>query len=163
MIALLKRFDDILATIEKGAIVISFMMLVASILLNILSRNLFHLPSHALFEAGPHLVLWLALLGASLGVKHHRHIRLELVLRHCSDRVRRRADIVVNLFGVVVMTILMITAVVFVNNEIKMFGRQGWLSIIFPLFFSVALFRYLSGILTVNPASNATNPVKTIR
>ena len=163
MIVLLKRLDDTLARIENGAIVICFTLLAASILLNILSRNLFHLPSHALFEAGPRLVLWLALLGASLGVKHHRHIRLELVLRHCSDRMRRRADIMVNLFGAGVMAILMITAVVFVKNEITMFGRQGWLSIIFPFFFGVALLRYISGLLTVSPATNAADPVKTIR
>jgi TRAP-type C4-dicarboxylate transport system permease small subunit len=163
MVALIKRVDDTLAQIEKGAIVFGFGLLVASILLNILSRNLFHWPSHAVVEAGPRLVLWLALLGASLGLKHHRHIRLELVLRHCSDRMRRRADVIVNLFGAAVMAILMITAVFFVKNEITMFGRQGWLTIIFPFFFGVSVFRYLCGLLGVTSPTKTTVSLKTIR
>ena len=147
MIKSIQRIDDALALIEKSLIVICFSLLVFLIVFNILSRNIFHLPSHAIFAAGPNLVLWLALLGASLALKQQRHIRVELVLRYCSDRIRLWAAVAVSLFGALVMTTLLVTSVEFVNNEIEMFGASGRLAIIFPIFFSVAAFRYLTGLL----------------
>ena len=143
MIHTIKRLDDALALVEKSVIVLCFALLVFFIVFNILSRNFFHLPSHEIFEAGPNLVLWLALLGASLALKQQRHIRLEVVLRYCGNRIRRWAFLAVNLFGAAVMGILLFTSLEFVKNEIAMFGPWGWLSIIFPIFFSVAAFRYL--------------------
>jgi TRAP-type C4-dicarboxylate transport system permease small subunit len=147
MIKAIQRVDDTLALFEKCVIVLCFSLLVGFIVFNILSRNLFHLPSHKLFEAGPNLVLWLALLGASLALKRQRHIRLELVLRYCSKHIRRWAAVVVNLFGALVMGILLITSFEFVINEMAMFGDWGRLSMIFPFFFSVSAFRYLVALL----------------
>jgi len=144
MIKVFQRVDDALALIEKCVIVLCFSLLVSFIVFNILSRNLLHLPSHKIFEAGPNLVLWLALLGASLALKQQRHIRLELVLRYSSQRIRRWSAVAVNLFGAWVMGMLLIASFEFVRNEIAMFGVWGWLSIIFPIFFSVTAFRYLA-------------------
>lgn len=163
MIKLIKRLDDALALIEKGVIILCFSLLVFFIVFNILSRNIFHLPSHKIFEAGPHLVLWIALLGASLALKQQRHIRLELVLRYCSGRLRQRIAVVVSLFGASVMGILLVTSMVFVENEIAMFGSWGRLSFIFPIFFSLALFRYLTGLLSRMPSNTTdetTQPVQ---
>jgi len=155
MIKTIKRVDDALALFEKSVIVLCFSMLVFFIVFNILSRNLFHLPSHRIFEAGPNLVLWLALLGASQALKQQRHIRLELVLRYCSSRIRLWAAVAVNLFGALVMAILLVASFEFVKNEITMFGSWGRLSMIFPFFFSVAAFRYLTALL-YRFASSAT-------
>ncbi|MCB2149211.1 MAG: TRAP transporter small permease [Deltaproteobacteria bacterium] len=162
MIHTLKRLDDALALIEKCVIVLCFSLLVFFIVFNILSRNFFHLPSHKIFEAGPNLVLWLALLGASLALKQQRHIRLEVVLRYCGNRIRQWAAVAVNLFGTVVMGILLCTSLEFVKNETAMFGAWGWLSIIFPFFFSVAAFRYLVRFAS-GPTSDASQRVKTVR
>ena len=147
----LQQIDDALARIERGFIVLFFVLLVCVVVFNILSRNIFHLPSLRIFEAGPQLVLWLALLGASLALKQQRHIRLELLLRYCSNRSRRWAASAVNLFGAVVMGTLLLTSFEFVKNEIVMFGHWGILSIIFPIFFSMAMFRYLTGLLVRMP------------
>ncbi len=147
MIKAIIRVDDALALFEKSLIVLCFSLLVFFIFFNILSRNFFHLPSHKIFEAGPNLVLWIALLGASLALKRQRHIRLELILRYCSGRIRLWAAVVVNLFGALVMGILLVTSFQFVGNEITMFGNWGRLSIIFPFFFCLAAFRYLAALL----------------
>lgn len=163
MINFIKRLDDALARIEKWMIMLCFSLLVFFIVFNILSRNMFHLPSHRIFEAGPHLVLWIALLGASLALKQQRHIRLEVVLRYCSDRLRQLAAVAVGLFGALVMGVLLFTSMVFVRNEIAMFGSWGRLSFIFPIFFSMALFRYLTGLLyrmSSNPTVDKTQPVQ---
>jgi TRAP-type C4-dicarboxylate transport system permease small subunit len=164
MTQIIQRLDDALALIEKSVIVICFSLLVVFIVFKILSRNLFHLPSHQIFEAGPNLVLWISLLGASLALKQHRHIRLELVLRFCSMRIRRLAGMAVGLFGAVVMGILLVTSLEFVSNEIAMFGLWGRLSIIFPVFFSVAAFRFLTGLLVrfpLQPTVDAPRGAKT--
>ena len=166
MIRAIKRLDDALALLEKSVIILCFSLLVFFIIFNILSRNLFHLPSHMIFEAGPHLVLWLALLGASLALKAQRHIRLELVLRYCSGRIRWWAAVAVNLFGALVMGILLVTSVEFVNHEIAMFGDRGRLSLIFPFFFSVAAFRYLAALLcrlASTPTAETTQRAKPTR
>ncbi|BBO66816.1 hypothetical protein DSCA_07460 [Desulfosarcina alkanivorans] len=147
MINTIRRLDDAMASIEKSAVLLCFSILVLFIVITILSRNVWHLPSHQLFEAGPRLVLWLALLGASLALKRQRHIRLELALRHCSPRVRTGAGVVSGLFGALVMGVLFAASLAFVQNEIAMFGAWGRLSVIFPIFFGMAAFRYLAGIL----------------
>lgn len=166
MMKAIQRLDDVLAHIEKSAIVLCFAMLVFFIVFNILSRNIFHLSSHKIFEAGPNLVLWLALLGASLALKQQRHIRLELVLRYCTKRIRLWAAVVVNLFGAAVMGILLVTSCAFLQNEIAMFGAWGWLAVIFPIFFSVTVFRYLAGLLyrfRSSPRVDTTQPAKPTR
>jgi len=140
----IRRLDDALALIEKSAIIICFALLVGFVLFSILSRNFFHLPSHRLFESAPSLVLWITLLGASQALKQQRHIRLELVLRYCSERFRHWSARVVNFFGALVMTVLLVTSFEFVNNEVAMFGSWGGLAIIFPIFFASTGFRYLT-------------------
>ncbi len=166
MINAIIRLDDALGFIEKCVIILCFSLLVFFIIFNILSRNFFHLPSHQIFEAGPNLVLWLALLGASLALKQQRHIRLELILRYCGHRVRLWAAVAVNFFGAAVMGVLLVTSVEFVKNEIAMFGDWGRLSVIFPIFFSVTAFRYLTGIVyrfAGPPTDSATQPFKLTR
>jgi TRAP-type C4-dicarboxylate transport system permease small subunit len=166
MLKAIQRVDDALALFEKCVIVFCFSLLVFLIVFNILSRNLFHLPSHKIFEAGPHIVLWLALMGASLALKRQRHIRLELFLRYCSGRIRRWAGVAVNLFGALVMGVLLVASFEFVNNETAMFGDWGRLSIIFPFFFSAASFRYLAALLrrlSVTPTAEKTQRVEATR
>ena len=147
MTRFIQRLDDTLALIEKSAVIICFTLLILFVLFNILSRNLFHLPSHRIFETAPNLVLWLALLGASLALRRHRHIRLELILRFCSDRIRYWAGRGVNLFGALIMGILLFTSFEFVRNEVAMFGNWGRLAVIFPVFFGSTGFRYLAAAL----------------
>ena len=156
MTRLIQRLDDTLARIEKCAIVVCFTLLVCFVLIGILSRNLLHLPSSKLFESAPSLVLWMALLGASQALKQRRHIRLELVLRYCSETVRHWSGRIVNLFGASIMAGLLITSLAFVRNEIGMFGGWGWLAIIFPVFFGSTAFRYLAALI-VPPDTHRTS------
>ena len=159
MVEIIKRMDNVLACIEKGVILVVFTLLVVMVLFTIVSRNLMHIPTHQFFETAPALVLWLALIGASLAMKRRRHIRLELVVRHLPSMLHRTADILVNLFGAAVMGLLLVAAVDFVANEIAIFGARGWLSSIFPIFFGLAGLRYLIGIMAPPPAADPSPPV----
>lgn len=140
----LKKIDEYIAAVEKTLIVGLFSALILSIVLNIVSRNLFKVSYPKLLELGPSFVLWLALLGSTLALKHQRHIKLEILLRFCSPGFQRTARIAVNVFGAAVMGVLGWAAIVFVQNEIAIFGSRGWLAVIFPVFFTLGLFRYVS-------------------
>jgi len=144
---IIKRIDNFLAVIEKSLIVSLFLILALVIFINIIFRNLFQISFHTILEMAPTMVVWLALLGATLGLKHHRHIKLELVLRHCSKRVRLLAGIASNIFGTLIMGILFFASLEFVKNEVAIFGARGWFSIIFPVFFALACFRYVTIVL----------------
>ena len=142
----MQKIDNFLAEIEKFLIVMLFAALVLMVFLNILLRNFFHISFHTILDTAPAFVVWLALLGAALGLKYQRHIKLELVLRHCARGTRRAAGAAAGFFGALVMGILFFASLEFVQNEVAIFGARGWLSIIFPVFFAIACFRYVMSV-----------------
>lgn len=123
-----------------------FCGLVILIAFNVLSRNIFQVSYQNILELAPTLVVWMTCIGATLGLKKDRHIKMELFLRYCSASVRLAARIGVDLFGGVIMAVLFVAAIEFVQNEISIFGVRGWLTIIFPIFFAIATFRYCTDI-----------------
>ncbi|UCH23260.1 MAG: TRAP transporter small permease [Deltaproteobacteria bacterium] len=139
---LIQKVDDGLAAVEKSLAVVLYTALILLICFNILSRNLFNYSSQKILEMLPVLVLWLALIGATLALRRQRHIKIDLLLRFCNQRTRFWANLTTCLFGMAVMGILFWTALEFLRNEIDIFGHWGWFSIIFPLFFAISFFRY---------------------
>lgn len=140
----LKRIDRSLAVMEKSLVVALFSALVISMAVNIVSRNFFDSSFQKALELAPAMVLWLAMLGSTLALRENRHIRLEILLRYCPETFRKGARIAVGCFGMAVMGFLGLAAVDFVGNEIAIFGPWGWLSVIFPIFFAIALFRFFA-------------------
>jgi len=160
---LLQKIDDFLAVIEKSLIVILFFILTLIILINIIFRNFFQISFHTLLGIAPAFVVWLALLGATLGLKYQRHIKLELVLRYCSKETRRAAGAAVGIFGALVMGILFFASLEFVGNEVAIFGSRGWFSIIFPVFFAIACFRYVLTVITPFNRQKLPEPIAPTR
>jgi TRAP-type C4-dicarboxylate transport system permease small subunit len=124
----------------------------------VVSRNLFQQSFQSLLEYSPTLVLWLALMGSTLGLRSNRHIRLELVLRFTPPGARRMAGRASALFGMAVMGILGIAAFSFVENEVAIFGNSGYTTVVFPLFFFLAMFRFFINVLSPPPSPTATPP-----
>lgn len=145
---IIKKIDNFFLFLEKSIVIVLFSTLVFIITGNIISRNLFHVSSNLVLEISPLIVLWLALAGSTIGLKLHRHIKLELVLRFCDIRIRFIAHIVVAIFGMTIMGILFYTSVEFVQNEISIFGSKGLGALLFPAFFALSFFRYFTGIFT---------------
>ena len=138
----IKAIDLALAKLEKIAIVFIFGCLIVIINVNILTRNLFQVSFEELFELAPIMVLWLSLLGASLALRSERHIKLEFLLRFCPDWAHPWALRITSLFGMVVMMILFWASISFFKEELMIFGAQGWVSLISPIFFGIMTFRY---------------------
>jgi len=139
---LIQKIDDGLAIVEKCLSVVLYATLILMICFNILSRNLFNYAPRQVLEMLPVLVLWLALIGSTLAIKQQRHIKIELLLRFCSRRIRFMAHIATCLFGMAVMGILLWVSLAFIKNEVEMFGPWGLVAIIFPLFFLISFFRF---------------------
>ncbi|KPJ77694.1 MAG: hypothetical protein AMJ54_06845 [Deltaproteobacteria bacterium SG8_13] len=138
----LTKLDGKLEFAEKALLVFLFSCLILLISLNIITRNLFNYSIQLVLEAAPGIVLWLALIGSTLALKQNRHIKLDIVLRYLGRRVRGFARVFSGLIGLSVMSILLVASIEFVANEIRIFGLVGWISVVFPLFFALASFRY---------------------
>jgi TRAP-type C4-dicarboxylate transport system permease small subunit len=92
-------------------------------------------------------VVWTALLGATIAMKRKRHLKLELFLNYCPQKYQALSYVLVSFSGVIITGVLFAASLQFVKNEVSIFGIRGWLSIIFPIFFSLTCFRYLTDIL----------------
>ncbi|MDY6792996.1 MAG: TRAP transporter small permease subunit [Thermodesulfobacteriota bacterium] len=138
----IRKFDEFLAVCEKSLVVSFFSALILLITLNVISRNLLQVSFQKILEISPSLVLWMALLGSSLALRNQRHIKLEILFRFCSEQIKTFAIIAQSIFGMTVMWILFLVSIEFVGNEVTIFGKWGWISIIIPLFFAISFFRY---------------------
>ena len=136
------RFDAHLERFEKGAVIGLFTGIILLVFFNILTRNVLNESYQLIFEIAPAMVLWLALIGSSLALKHQRHIRIAILLRHLPGRLQQVAVLITSLFGMVVMGVLLLASLEFVQTETDLFGLMGWVSIVFPVFFSLSFLRY---------------------
>jgi len=135
-----------------------FSLLIALICINILTRNVFHWTSHALLELSPTVVLWLALVGATLALKQQRHIKIELLLRFLPPSTQRMATFLTRLFAMGICAMLAWASVIFVYNEIILLGVKGWLAVCFPIFFVIALFRFSVDLLRLWKSAESEPP-----
>jgi TRAP-type C4-dicarboxylate transport system permease small subunit len=142
MLKWIQKIDNRLERLERALAVVLFCFLMGLICINIITRNILHWVSHHLIELTPMVVLWLALVGATMALKYHRHIKIELLLRFMPFWGQRIALGLTSLFAMCVCGLLAVAAVPFVQNEIIIFGTQGWAAICFPLFFTISFFRF---------------------
>ena len=155
---LLSKIDDTLEIIEQALVIFFFSALVLMITTNIFARNLFGVSYQKILEVSPNIVLWLALIGATLALKKQRHIKLEILLRYAGHRIRGLARLLGSLFGAVVMGFLFAASLTFVKNEMAIFGLQGGSAVVFPLFFALSFFRcILSGLAAVRTMTALAN------
>jgi TRAP-type C4-dicarboxylate transport system permease small subunit len=136
------KIDNGLEKIERALAVILFTLLIGMICGNIFARNVLHISSYRFLELAPAVVLWLALVGATLALKHQRHIKIELLLRFLPRALQTLAVSLTSLFAMGVCAVLTYAGIAFVRNEIVLFGARGWLAGCLVLFFALACFRF---------------------
>ena len=138
----LNRLEEILL----GSLLI-FMVLLGS--LQILFRNIL---SISLFWIDPllrHMVLWIALLGASVATKADRHISIDFLPQRLPPRSRSWIRGGIHLFAALVCFLLVLPAIHFIQEEYPMgktlaLGIPTWASeIIMPVMMVVLGLRFL--------------------
>jgi TRAP-type C4-dicarboxylate transport system permease small subunit len=140
----LQRFgalDRRLEKVEKFLAIALYALLIAAVAVNVVARNLLHIGSPFLLEVAPALVLWLALVGATLGLKRGRHITIGALLRLLPPGGRAGAAAATSLAGMLVAAALGYASVLFLKNELILFGVLGLRSACLPLFFLMVFFR----------------------
>ena len=145
-----RRFARALETVEDGTLVTLVGALVVVAFTQIAMRNLF---SVTLAWADPvvrHLVLWSGFVGAVVATRDGRHIKLDVLLRFCSQRTRNGIQWATNLCSSGVCLALFATAVGFVIDEREL-GYRGvfnipvWcLQLIFPATFGLMTLRFFA-------------------
>ncbi len=143
---MLKRIDHLLETFEKLIIMIAFSILIILMVTNIIQRNVFNQSSQWILEYQPVMVLWISLLGASVALKHAKHISMELVLRFLPSNLKDTCHRVAAFFGCIVMGTGLYLSEAFVRSEFELFGAKGYIALIIPFFFASTCFRYFTQI-----------------
>ncbi|MBI5549943.1 MAG: TRAP transporter small permease subunit [Desulfobacterales bacterium] len=141
MLQRLLDLDQWLEKVETLLAIALYALLIAAVAVNVVARNLLHLGSPFLLEVAPALVLWLALVGATLGLKRGRHITIGALLRLLPPRGRNAAAAATSLAGLLVAAALCYASVLFLQNELILFGALGLRSACLPLFFLMVFLR----------------------
>lgn len=141
MLQRLLKLDHWLGKAEYVLAISLYGLLIAAVAVNVLARNLLHMGSPFLLQAAPTLVLWLALVGATVGLKRGRHITIGALMRFLSPQWRKAADLMTSLAAVLVAAALGYASILFLQNELVLFGALGWRSVCLPLFFLMVFFR----------------------
>jgi TRAP-type C4-dicarboxylate transport system permease small subunit len=118
-------------------------------LLQILFRNLLSISLYWIDPLLRHLVLWIALLGASVATRQDRHISIDILSDRLSPRGRSAVRVIVHLFSALICFLLVIPALRFVQEEypagkILALGIPIWVSeAVMPVMLAVLGLRFL--------------------
>jgi TRAP-type C4-dicarboxylate transport system permease small subunit len=111
------RINNWLNKLEETLLVLLLLLMVLLAFLPILFRNIF---SAGLIWIDPllrHLVLWVALLGASLATREGRHIKIDLVVPKLGPKSKARFQAGLDFFSGLVCISLVAPAVEFLQME----------------------------------------------
>ncbi len=140
---MLLKLDDFIEKIENVILVVAFSLLILLTGGGFIARKLFAYTSMDILTVQPALLLWLSLIGGSVAIKRGKHIRLELLLRFVPVQFKIWAHRIGGIFGLLVMLVLLYLSRDFVESSIALSGWTGYLTIILPIFFVVAAFRFV--------------------
>jgi TRAP-type C4-dicarboxylate transport system permease small subunit len=147
----LKRFFHFLARLEEILLVFLLLLMVFLGFLQIFFRNVVSIGIIWVDPLQRHLVLWVALLGASIATREDRHITIDLLQNRLSPRSLGWIRASVRLFSAAVCFLLVNPAIEFVGDEYRIgktlaFGIPLWLSqSIIPVMLVVIGVRFLIG------------------
>jgi TRAP-type C4-dicarboxylate transport system permease small subunit len=128
-----KTLGSFYERLEEILLVSLVILMVALGFLQILFRNLVSVGIVWIDSLVRHLVLWIALLGASIATRENRHIAIDVISGRVSPRHYSRIQGAVQLFSALVCLLLVYPAVRFVQNDYVAgktlaFGIPLWLS-----------------------------------
>ncbi|OVE82506.1 hypothetical protein BVY03_00800 [bacterium K02(2017)] len=96
------------------------------------------------------LVIWIGILAATVAAQDGRHLSLEVLTKFLSDKFKQYANILVNLFVIIVTYFLTLSAYDFFRDQLEFEASdvlfegvpKAYFSIIFPIGFGLICWRY---------------------
>lgn len=150
MYSILSRLDRYISLIENFFLTIATMVILFAASTQVLGRLLFHqsyLWSDVLTQ---NLVLWVAMMGASLATREEKHIRIDALLKLFKGKMLHLANLLALLFCLAVGLLLLKASYLFVVEKMNMgetIGELGnipvwWTVMIMPIGFACINFRF---------------------
>ncbi len=145
----LRKLGSFYERVEEIALVSLVILMLCLGFLQILFRNLISIGIVWIDPLVGHMVLWIALLGASLATRENRHIAIDLLSGRLSSAHYSRIQGAVQLFSALVCLLLVQPAIRFVQNDYVAgttlaFGIPLWFSqMIMPAMMLVMGVRFL--------------------
>lgn len=114
---ILQKLEDTIKRIEASFLflITSFVLIIT--FLQVILRNFFHTGITWGDEIARHLVLWIAMFGASLATSDGRHINIELLPRFFSERLKYLNKLLIEGIATVLCIFLFHYSIKFVNFE----------------------------------------------
>lgn len=149
-IGIIRKINDIIGWLEYVIVVFLLASMASLAFLQVLLRNLFSFGFPWADEVLRHAVVWIGLLGASLGIKEERSIRIDIFNRFLPPRPNSLNEAILNFTGALVSVFLVIASVIFLKMEYEYHEVFSTLRIpvwqvllIYPFSFSVIAFRFI--------------------
>ena len=145
----LRMLGSFYERLEEILLVFLVVLMVSLGFLQILFRNLISIGIVWVDPLVRHLVLWIALLGASIATRENRHISIDILSGYLSPAHQRRVQGGVQLFSAFICLLLVHPAIRFLQNDyqagkILALGIPMWLSqSIMPIIMLVLGVRFL--------------------
>ena len=145
----MSMLGSIYERLEKVLLVFLVALLVFLGFLQILFRNLISIGIVWVDPLVRHLVLWIALLGASVATRENRHISIDLLSGYLSPALHRRVQGGLQLFSAFICLLLVHPAIRFLQDDYQVgktlaFGIPLWVSqAVMPVMMLVLGVRFL--------------------
>lgn len=140
--------------LERWTVIVLFTFLLLLALLQIVLRNFFSTGFLWADVLMRNMLLWIALLGASIATMKGSHICINLLPKLLPHSIARGIEIFNLIFQTIILTLLSYASLKYVSNE-RLAGDIAflsvpfwWFEIIFPLTFSVMAVRFATCLLT---------------
>jgi len=117
VLRIIRKLDLGIAWTEYVVVVaiLGFMALLA--FLQVFLRNFFNFGFPWADEVLRHLVVWVGLIGASLGIREDRSIRIDVINRFLPPRINKYSEGILNLVGAIVSILLIFASLKFLQME----------------------------------------------
>jgi len=150
VLKIIRKIDLGIAWTESLAVVsiLGFMALLA--FLQVFLRNFFNWGFPWGDEVLRHLVVWVGLIGASLGIREDRSIRIDVINRLFPPRINKYSEGMLNLVSAIVSIFLILASIKFLKmereyNEVFSSLRiPVWkILVIYPISFGIISLRFI--------------------
>ncbi len=139
----------VIAWVEDASISFMLLSMIGIVLVQIFLRNFYSTGVSGGAEIVRHLVLWVAFLGAGIAARERKHIKIDIIQRVLSHRLRFLSEFITDLFAAVICGILLYASIMFVLSDkgtgttIAFFDIPIWiLELVIPLGYGAITLRY---------------------
>jgi len=146
-----ENFFDKIIKVEAFLLSTFLGLMVLMVLLQIVLRNFFSSGIAGGDAMVRHMLLWVAFLGAGIATKGGMHIKIDLASKLLSPKGIQIADVITNIFSVIIGCLLVYASYEFVKleyeaqGELLFFHLPLWiLEIIMPIGFLIITLRFVS-------------------